>query len=91
MECSVCICRCFPSAALRMEEFVMDKLEKKKKDRLTPAEELGGAMVDAGNELGAGSTYGEAACVGEKKVGLTLKFGAVEINHSINNQSINFC
>ena len=42
-----------------MEEFVFDKLEKKKKDRITPAEELGGAMVEAGNELGAGSTYGE--------------------------------
>lgn len=74
-----------PNPALRMEEFVMDKLEKKKKDRLTPAEELGGAMVDAGNELGAGSTYGNALIKcgqTENKVGLAERALINSATHS---------
>ena len=44
---------------VRMEEFVMDKLEKKKRDRFTNTELLGLHMIDAGNEFGPGTSYGE--------------------------------
>ncbi|XP_064650375.1 endophilin-B1-like isoform X2 [Lineus longissimus] len=46
--------------SVRMEEYFYDKLEKKKRERLTNEESLGSVMVDAGNEFGPGTSYGTA-------------------------------
>ena len=40
---------------------MFDKLDKKKRDRQNNAEYLGSSMVDAGNEFGPGTAYGESA------------------------------
>ncbi|XP_064650381.1 endophilin-B1-like isoform X8 [Lineus longissimus] len=49
-----------PNPSVRMEEYFYDKLEKKKRERLTNEESLGSVMVDAGNEFGPGTSYGTA-------------------------------
>ena len=41
-----------------MEDIVYEKLEKRKKDRMTNYETLGNHMVDAGHEFGPGTSYG---------------------------------
>ena len=38
---------------------VVDKLDKKKRERQTNTEYLGQTMIDAGNEFGPGTPYGE--------------------------------
>lgn len=47
----------------RMEDFVYEKLDRKKKERLTHYETLGNAMVDAGNDFGPGTSYGRLLLV----------------------------
>lgn len=42
-----------------MEEMFYEKLDKRKRDRNNVYESLGGVMVDAGNEFGPGTAYGE--------------------------------
>lgn len=42
-----------------MEESVFDKLDKKKRDRPTETEQLGQTMIDAANEFGPGTSYGQ--------------------------------
>lgn len=42
-----------------MEDFLYEKLDRKKKERITQYEVLGNAMVDAGNDFGPGTSYGE--------------------------------
>jgi endophilin-B len=42
-----------------MEEFFYEKMDKKKRDRLTSTETLGQYMIDAGNEFGPGTSYGQ--------------------------------
>ena len=42
-----------------MEDMLYEKLEKRKKDRMTSYETLGTHMVDAGHEFGPGTSYGE--------------------------------
>ncbi|CAL1536572.1 unnamed protein product [Lymnaea stagnalis] len=49
-----------PNPNQRMEDLLYEKLDKKKKDRTTQYEVLGHAMVDAGNEFGPGTSYGNA-------------------------------
>jgi endophilin-B len=44
---------------LRAEEFLYDKLEKKKPERKTNLETLGFYMSDAGQEFGPGTSYGK--------------------------------
>lgn len=48
-----------PNPALRMEEFLADKLEKKV-DRSKPADDLGNTMQSASQEIGTNSGYGDA-------------------------------
>ncbi|XP_059167177.1 endophilin-B1-like isoform X2 [Physella acuta] len=49
-----------PNPNQRMEDLLYEKLEKKKKDRITQYEILGNAMIDAGNDFGPGTSYGNA-------------------------------
>ncbi|GFS07243.1 endophilin-B1 [Elysia marginata] len=49
-----------PNPNQRMEDLVYEKLDRKKKDRITQYEIIGNAMVDAGNEFGPGTSYGNA-------------------------------
>ncbi|XP_035826111.1 endophilin-B1 [Aplysia californica] len=49
-----------PNPNQRMEDLLYEKLDKKKKDRITQYEILGNAMVEAGNEFGPGTPYGNA-------------------------------
>jgi len=41
-----------------MEDFLLEKIEKKRPDRMSNTELLGQGMIDAGNEFGTGSAYG---------------------------------
>ncbi|XP_021376184.1 endophilin-B1-like isoform X4 [Mizuhopecten yessoensis] len=49
-----------PNPNIRMEDFFYEKLDKKKRDRNNHQEQLGNAMVDAGNDYGPGTSYGNA-------------------------------
>ena len=49
----------FVYAGLRAEEFVYQKLDKPKPPRLTESEALGQSMIEAGNDFGPGTNYGE--------------------------------
>ncbi|XP_055898767.1 endophilin-B1-like isoform X2 [Biomphalaria glabrata] len=49
-----------PNPNLRMEDLLYEKLDKKKKDRTTQYEILGNSMVEAGNDFGPGTSYGNA-------------------------------
>lgn len=42
-----------------MEDFVYEKLDKKKRDRVNHHEVLGQMLVDGGNDFGPGTTYGK--------------------------------
>ncbi|VDI36633.1 endophilin-B [Mytilus galloprovincialis] len=55
---------------VRMEDFFYEKLDKKKRDRVSHHELLGQIMTDAGNEFGPGTSYGNAL----------VKTGATQIN-----------
>ena len=46
-----------------MEEILYEKLDKRKRDRNNSHETLGQIMVDAGNEFGPGTSYGELIIV----------------------------
>lgn len=47
------------STGVRMEDFFYEKMDKKKRDRYTNAEQLGQVMIDSGNDYGPGTAYGE--------------------------------
>ncbi|XP_052221215.1 endophilin-B1-like isoform X2 [Dreissena polymorpha] len=49
-----------PNPNIRMEEMFYEKLDKRKRDRNNVQESLGSVLVDAGNELGPGTAYGNA-------------------------------
>lgn len=49
-----------PNPNQRMEDMVYEKLDKRKKDRVTNFETLGTSMVDAGHDFGPGTSYGNA-------------------------------
>ena len=53
-------CLLQPNPNVRMEDFFYEKLDKKKRDRISDHELLGVIMVDAGNEFGPGTSYGNA-------------------------------
>lgn len=48
-----------PSADVRLEEFVYEKLEKKAPTRMNNHELLGQSMMDSGTEFGPGTAYGQ--------------------------------
>ncbi|KAG5890388.1 hypothetical protein JTB14_029752 [Gonioctena quinquepunctata] len=63
-----------PNPGFRIEDFVYEKIEKQRPARLSNLEYLGVDMVEAGNALGPGTTYGSALIkVGqwEQKLGQT--------------------
>lgn len=43
----------------RMEDLLYEKLDRRKKERVTQYEILGTNMVEAGNDFGPGTSYGE--------------------------------
>lgn len=43
----------------RIEEFIYDKLDKKLPSKVTNSELLGQYMLDAANDLGPGTPYGQ--------------------------------
>jgi endophilin-B1 len=47
------------SAGYRVEDFVFEKIEKKRPNRLTNLEYLGLDMMEAGNVFGSSSPYGK--------------------------------
>lgn len=63
-----------PNPGNRIEDFIFEKIEKKRPKRLSNIEYLGLDMVEAGNEFGPGTAYGSALIkVGqcEQKLGQT--------------------
>lgn len=42
----------------RVEDFLFEKIEKKRPNRLSNLEYMGQDMIDAGNEFGPGTAYG---------------------------------
>lgn len=46
----------------RIEEFIYDKLDKKLPSKATNAELLGQYMLEAANEFGPGTPYGQWSC-----------------------------
>lgn len=48
-----------PNIGNRMEDFLFDKMEKKKPNRYSNLEYLGIDMIKAGNDFGAGTAYGK--------------------------------
>ncbi|XP_047117369.1 endophilin-B1 isoform X1 [Schistocerca piceifrons] len=49
-----------PNPGNRVEDFLFEKIEKKRPNRLTNLEYLGLDMIEAGNEFGPGTAYGSA-------------------------------
>lgn len=47
-----------PHPGYRVEDYLLEKIEKKKPNRLSNLEYLGQDMIDAGNEFGPGTPYG---------------------------------
>ncbi|KAI4465460.1 sh3 domain-containing [Holotrichia oblita] len=63
-----------PNPGNRIEDFIYEKIEKKKPTRLSNLEYLGLDMIEAGNEFGPGTSYGSTLIkVGqcEQKLGQT--------------------
>lgn len=56
------ILRFFPLDA-RLEDFMHQKFDGKKKERQTNYEVLGQCMFDSGNDLGPGTAYGKFSCI----------------------------
>lgn len=48
-----------PNISDRVEEYLFDKIDKKKPNRLSNLEYLGNDMIEAGNDFGAGTPYGK--------------------------------
>lgn len=49
-----------PNPGNRIEDFIFEKIEKKRPARLSNLEYLGLEMIEAGNEFGPGTAYGTA-------------------------------
>lgn len=75
-----------PNPGNRVEDFLFDKIDKKRPNRLSNLEYLGLDMIDAGNEYGPGTAYGSALLkVGqcEQKLGTTQRDFIAAANHSM--------
>lgn len=48
-----------PNIGTRVEDFLFDKIERKKPNRLSNLEYLGIDMIEAGNDFGPGTAYGK--------------------------------
>lgn len=49
---------CILFAGYRVEDFLFEKIDKKRPNRLSNLEYLGQDMIEAGNEFGPGTAYG---------------------------------
>ncbi|XP_066479416.1 endophilin-B1 [Tiliqua scincoides] len=75
-----------PNPNARIEEFVYEKLDRKAPSRLNNPEILGQYMIDAGNEFGPGTAYGNALI----KCGETQKRIGAADRELIQTSAINF-
>ncbi|XP_025893709.1 endophilin-B1 isoform X1 [Nothoprocta perdicaria] len=75
-----------PNPNARIEEFVYEKLDRKAPSRLNNPELLGQYMIDAGNEFGPGTAYGNALI----KCGETQKRIGTADRELIQTSAINF-
>ncbi|XP_026709990.1 endophilin-B1 isoform X2 [Athene cunicularia] len=75
-----------PNPNARMEEFVYEKLDRKAPSRMNNPELLGQYMIDAGNEFGPGTAYGNALI----KCGETQKRIGTADRELIQTSAINF-
>jgi endophilin-B len=77
-------CVLMPNPGYRVEDYLMEKIEKKRPARLSNMECLGQGMIEAGNEFGASGAYGSMLIkVGQNE----LKLGQAErdfINGAVN-------
>ncbi|CAB3370100.1 Hypothetical predicted protein [Cloeon dipterum] len=74
-----------PNPGYRVEDFLFEKIEKKRPNRLTNLEYLGLDMMEAGNVFGSSSPYGSALIkVGqiEQKLGTTEREYIGAVNQS---------
>ncbi|XP_077986079.1 endophilin-B1-like isoform X2 [Glandiceps talaboti] len=49
-----------PNPNARLEDYVMEKVDRKRPDRVTNREVLGQIFIDSGNDVGPGTAYGAA-------------------------------
>ncbi|XP_074122420.1 endophilin-B1 isoform X1 [Sminthopsis crassicaudata] len=75
-----------PNPNARIEEFVYEKLDRKAPSRTNNQEVLGQYMIDAGNEFGPGTAYGNALI----KCGETQKRIGMADRELIQTSAINF-
>ncbi|XP_062353142.1 endophilin-B1 isoform X2 [Cinclus cinclus] len=75
-----------PNPNARIEEFVYEKLDRKAPSRMNNPELLGQYMIDAGNEFGPGTAYGNALL----KCGETQKRIGAADRELIQTSAINF-
>ncbi|XP_069823733.1 endophilin-B1 [Dendropsophus ebraccatus] len=75
-----------PNPNARIEEFVYEKLERKAPSRLNNQEQLSQYMIDAGNEFGPGTAYGNALI----KCGETQKRIGLAHRELVQTGAINF-
>nr|XP_009671490.1 PREDICTED: endophilin-B1 [Struthio camelus australis] len=75
-----------PNPNARIEEFVYEKLDRKAPSRLNNPELLGQYMIDAGNEFGPGTAYGNALI----KCGETQRRIGTADRELIQTSAINF-
>uniref|UniRef100_A0A8C3P2V7 Endophilin-B1 n=1 Tax=Cyanoderma ruficeps TaxID=181631 RepID=A0A8C3P2V7_9PASS len=75
-----------PNPNARIEEFVYEKLDRKAPSRMNNPELLGQYMIDAGNEFGPGTAYGNALI----KCGETQKRIGAADRELIQTSAINF-
>ncbi|NXL47668.1 SHLB1 protein, partial [Podilymbus podiceps] len=75
-----------PNPNARIEEFVYEKLDRKAPSRMNNPELLGQYMIDAGNEIGPGTAYGNALI----KCGETQKRIGTADRELIQTSAINF-
>ncbi|XP_053247830.1 endophilin-B1 isoform X3 [Podarcis raffonei] len=75
-----------PNPNARMEEFVYEKLDRKAPSRMNNPEILGQHMIDAGNEFGPGTAYGNALI----KCGETQRRIGAADRELIQTSAINF-
>ncbi|XP_065226265.1 endophilin-B1 isoform X2 [Planococcus citri] len=76
-----------PNPGNRVEDYLFEKIDKKKPNRLSTLEYLGIDMIEAGNEFGPGTSYGSALI----KVGqCEQRLGSIERDfiHSANQSFI---
>ncbi|XP_068950660.1 endophilin-B1 [Petaurus breviceps papuanus] len=75
-----------PNPNARIEEFVYEKLDRKAPSRINNQELLGQYMIDAGNDFGPGTAYGNALV----KCGETQKRIGTADRELIHTSAINF-